>query len=123
MNQGRIWCVVNPSVGLPLFLGSVALTSLAVHASVMTHTTWMSSFFSGSSKAKVSLQETAQPQIASVAPASNPAFTITVAPAAAASGNNEAAFVVTVTPNATVAATQATVDQPARLALAPSAVK
>ena len=38
MNQGRIWCVVNPTVGLPLFLGSVALTSLAVHAAVMTHT-------------------------------------------------------------------------------------
>ena len=42
MNQGRIWCVVNPTVGLPLFIGGVAVTSLVVHASVMTHTTWMS---------------------------------------------------------------------------------
>ena len=23
MNQGRIWCVVKPTVGLPLFLGTV----------------------------------------------------------------------------------------------------
>lgn len=37
MNQGRIWCVVNPTVGLPLFLGSVAVTSLIVHYSVLTH--------------------------------------------------------------------------------------
>jgi light-harvesting protein B-800-850 alpha chain len=33
MNQGRIWCVVNPTVGLPLFLGSVATISLLVHTS------------------------------------------------------------------------------------------
>ena len=45
MNQGRIWCVVNPTVGLPLFIGGVAVTSLVVHASVMTHTTWMSNFW------------------------------------------------------------------------------
>ncbi|NEP82323.1 MAG: light-harvesting protein, partial [Okeania sp. SIO3B3] len=30
MNQGRIWCVVNPTVGLPLFLGGVAAISLIV---------------------------------------------------------------------------------------------
>ena len=48
MNQGRIWCVVHPTVGLPLFLGSVAATSLIVHACVMTHTTWMSNYWQGS---------------------------------------------------------------------------
>ncbi|MCY4264457.1 MAG: light-harvesting protein [Gammaproteobacteria bacterium] len=37
MNQGRIWCVVNPTVGLPLFLTSVALTSLAVHYFVLSN--------------------------------------------------------------------------------------
>ena len=37
MNQGRIWCVVNPTVGLPLFLTAVALTSLAVHYFVLTN--------------------------------------------------------------------------------------
>jgi len=48
MNQGRIWCVVNPSVGLPLLLGSVAITSLIVHASVMTNVPWMAAYWSGS---------------------------------------------------------------------------
>ena len=47
MNQGRIWCVVNPTVGLPLFIGGVAVTSLVVHASVMTHTAWVSNFWNG----------------------------------------------------------------------------
>ena len=48
MNQGRIWCVVNPTVGLPLFLGAVAVTSLLVHLAVLTNTTWFSAFLQGS---------------------------------------------------------------------------
>ena len=47
MNQGRIWCVVKPTVGLPLFLGSIAITSLIVHFAILTHTTWMSSYWQG----------------------------------------------------------------------------
>lgn len=47
MNQGRIWCVVNPTVGLPLFLGSVALISLIVHYSVLSHVNWFSAFWNG----------------------------------------------------------------------------
>jgi light-harvesting protein B-800-850 alpha chain len=50
MNQGRIWCVVNPTVGLPLFLGAVAVTSLLVHASILTHTTWMGGYWQGGAK-------------------------------------------------------------------------
>jgi len=47
MNQGRIWCVVNPTVGLPLFLGSVALISLIVHYSILSNTAWFSAFWGG----------------------------------------------------------------------------
>ncbi len=47
MNQGRIWCVVNPTIGLPLFLGAVATISLIVHYSVMSNTTWVAAFFGG----------------------------------------------------------------------------
>jgi light-harvesting protein B-800-850 alpha chain len=47
MNQGRIWCVVNPTVGLPLFLGSVALISLIVHYSVLSNTAWFPAFWGG----------------------------------------------------------------------------
>jgi light-harvesting protein B-800-850 alpha chain len=48
MNQGKIWLVVKPSVGLPLFLGSVALISLLIHFAVLNHTTWVSGFWNGS---------------------------------------------------------------------------
>ena len=50
MNQGRIWLVVNPTVGLPLFLGTVLIISLLVHYSVLSHTTWVSAFFQGHAK-------------------------------------------------------------------------
>ncbi len=47
MNQGRIWCVVKPTVGLPLFLGTVLLISLLVHYSILSNTTWFPAFWQG----------------------------------------------------------------------------
>ena len=103
MNQGRIWCVVNPTVGLPLFLGSVALTSLAVHAAVMTHTNWMGNYWAGSSRVKAAMTD-GTPQVAQAAPTAQPAFVISVAPVAASAGKTDTSFVVTVTPNPAAAA-------------------
>jgi light-harvesting protein B-800-850 alpha chain len=45
MNQGRIWTVVKPTVGLPLFLGAVTVIALLVHYAVLTHTTWFSAYW------------------------------------------------------------------------------
>ncbi|HUN91601.1 MAG TPA: light-harvesting protein [Burkholderiaceae bacterium] len=50
MNQAGMWLVVKPSVGLPLFLGSVAAIALLVHFAVLTHTTWFSSYWQGKAK-------------------------------------------------------------------------
>jgi light-harvesting protein B-800-850 alpha chain len=47
MNNGKIWCVVNPTVGIPLFLGGVALISFTVHFAVLNNTTWFPAFFGG----------------------------------------------------------------------------
>ena len=47
MNQARIWLVVKPTVGLPLFLGTVLVISLLIHFAVLTHTTWFSGFLQG----------------------------------------------------------------------------
>jgi light-harvesting protein B-800-850 alpha chain len=47
MNQGRIWCVVNPTVGLPLFLGGVAIISFVVHFAVLNNTSWFRAFWGG----------------------------------------------------------------------------
>lgn len=98
MNQGRIWCVVHPTIGLPLLLGSVALTSLAVHTAVMTHTTWMSNYWQGASRSKAADNGTGTP-VASANPKAEPAFIISVAPVAGTPGKLETAFVVTVAPN------------------------
>lgn len=54
MFYGRIWCVVKPTVGLPLFLGAVAATSLIVHAAVLTNTTWFPAFLNGNSAMRTS---------------------------------------------------------------------
>lgn len=59
MNQGRIWCVVHPTVGLPLLLGSVTTIALIVHASVLSNTTWMAKYWQGGSEATVA--QTAAP--------------------------------------------------------------
>ena len=84
MNQGRIWCVVNPTVGLPLFIGGVAVTSLVVHASVMTHTNWVSNFWNGG-EAKTAMVEPSVSPLASNVSKTEDGYviTVTVAPDAA----------------------------------------
>lgn len=47
MNQGRLWTVVNPTVGLPLLLGGVATMAVLVHFAVLENTTWVSAFMNG----------------------------------------------------------------------------
>ena len=94
MNQGRIWCVVHPTVGLPLFLGSVALTSLAVHTAVMTHTNWMSTYWQG----RAARTGEGAPQASAASP--NAGFAMTVTPVAPGSAAAPASFVITVSPTA-----------------------
>lgn len=52
MNQGKIWLVVKPTVGLPLFLGGVTVIALSVHAAILTHSTWYGAYYNGGTKAK-----------------------------------------------------------------------
>jgi light-harvesting protein B-800-850 alpha chain len=47
MNQAGMWLVVKPTVGLPLFIGGVAVTSLLIHYAVLSHTTWFSAYWQG----------------------------------------------------------------------------
>ena len=56
MNQGRLWTVVKPTVGLPLFLGAVATTSLLVHYAILSHTTWFPAYWQGGMKGKVAIE-------------------------------------------------------------------
>ncbi len=47
MNNAKLWLVVKPTVGVPLFLSAVAVGSFAVHVAVLTNTSWVSDFLSG----------------------------------------------------------------------------
>lgn len=107
MNQGRIWTVVKPTVGLPLFLGGVATISLLVHYSVLSHTTWVSDFWQGKPRAKAELNTGAAP--VALNSTAQPGFVVSVAPTKTDSG--AAAFVVTVAPSAS-SVSSAAVDTP-----------
>ena len=112
MNQGRIWCVVNPTVGLPLLLGSVAITSLIVHASVMTNVPWMAAYWSGSWRnravtgAPLASNEGAAAVVADAAVRGAPGLSVTVTPVPAVPGRSGTSFVVSVSaePGAVAAA-------------------
>lgn len=47
MNNAKMWLVVSPTVGVPLFLGAVAVASFAVHTQVVRNTSWVADFLQG----------------------------------------------------------------------------
>jgi light-harvesting protein B-800-850 alpha chain len=47
MNNSKMWLVVKPTVGIPLFLTAVAVGSFSVHVAVLRNTTWVADFLSG----------------------------------------------------------------------------
>jgi len=47
MIYGKLWLVVKPTVGIPLFLGAVAVSSFLVHYMLLTHTTWLPKYYEG----------------------------------------------------------------------------
>lgn len=52
MNNAKMWLVVKPTVGVPLFLTAVAVGSFSVHVAVLSNTTWVPAFLQGKPKAK-----------------------------------------------------------------------
>jgi light-harvesting protein B-800-850 alpha chain len=73
MNQGKIWLVVKPTVGLPAFLGGVAVISLVVHSAVLNNTKWYPAFYSGKAAVAAVMPKTAAATPAPVATAAAPA--------------------------------------------------
>jgi len=63
MNQARIWLVVQPTVGLPLLLGTVTGIAVLVHYSVLSHTTWFADYWQGGKKAKAAADASAAQQV------------------------------------------------------------
>lgn len=90
MKEGRIFLYVSPNVIIPIMFLVLVLTSLGVHYSVLTNTTWMSDFFQGATAAAepaemVMEAEVAAPAADAMAPAADAA-----APAEAAAAPAEA---------------------------------
>lgn len=56
MIYGKMWLVVKPSVGIPLFLGAVAIGSFAVHVALVTNTTWVKQYLNGSATVATAAQ-------------------------------------------------------------------
>nr|P26789.1 RecName: Full=Light-harvesting protein B-800/850 alpha chain; AltName: Full=Antenna pigment protein alpha chain [Rhodoblastus acidophilus]prf//1404442A B800-850 antenna peptide alpha [Rhodoblastus acidophilus] len=50
MNQGKIWTVVNPAIGIPALLGSVTVIAILVHLAILSHTTWFPAYWQGGVK-------------------------------------------------------------------------
>ena len=54
--QAGIWLVVPPKVGLPLFLGTVTLIAILVHAALISHTTWFGKYWEGHPRAGAQIE-------------------------------------------------------------------
>lgn len=78
MIYGKIWCVVKPSVGIPLFLSAVAISSFAVHLTLLNTAPWLKQYYVGGG-AKSAQLTTDTPAVA----AAPPAATVTAAAATA----------------------------------------
>jgi light-harvesting protein B-800-850 alpha chain len=105
MNQGRIWTVVNPSVGLPLFLGSVAVMSFTVHLAVLNHSSWYKEFFNGTGMgmAKAASAETLVAPDADLASVAKSELAIEVAQAPAIEGDDSTSIILKIKPKDPVA--------------------
>lgn len=55
MIYGKLWCVVKPSVGIPIILAAVAIGSFSVHVALVTNTTWIKDFLNGGAANKVAM--------------------------------------------------------------------
>lgn len=47
MNNAKIWLVVKPTVGIPLLLSAVAISSFAVHVGIVSNTSWIEDYHQG----------------------------------------------------------------------------
>jgi light-harvesting protein B-800-850 alpha chain len=59
MIYGKLWCVVKPSVGIPIIIGAVAVASFSVHLALTMNTTWVKRFLNGNTAQVAAVQ--AQP--------------------------------------------------------------
>ncbi len=68
MKEGRIFLYVSPNLLVPIMFLVMVLTSLSVHYSVLSNTTWMADFFQGGASEAVAVEAEAVAAPAAAAP-------------------------------------------------------
>ena len=61
MIYGKIWTVVKPSVGIPIFIAAVTIASFSVHLALTINTTWVKKFLNGNAPVAAVTQTVATP--------------------------------------------------------------
>ena len=62
MIYGKMWTVVRPQVGIPMFIAAVAIASFSVHLALTVNTTWVTNFLNGgASKVAAAAPAAAEP--------------------------------------------------------------
>ena len=64
MIYGKLWCVVKPSVGIPIIIGAVAVASFSVHVALTLNTTWVKRYLNGSAAQVSAVTATPAEQVA-----------------------------------------------------------
>lgn len=74
MKEGRIFLYVSPNVIIPIMFLVLVLTSLAVHYSILSNTTWFSDFWQGAAAETAVIEAEAPAPVAdAMAPAAEAA--------------------------------------------------
>ena len=66
MIYGKLWCVVRPSVGIPIIIGAVAVASFSVHLALTINTTWVKGFLNGGAGTVAAISTEITPQVAAL---------------------------------------------------------
>ena len=66
MIYGKLWCVVKPSVGIPIIIGAVAVASFSVHLALTVNTTWVKGYLNGGAAKVAAISTETTPQVAAL---------------------------------------------------------
>ena len=73
MIYGKMWTVVKPTVGIPIFIAAVAISSFCVHLAIVSNTTWVKAFLQGNAPMPVSMAAAPSAAPMAAAPMAAPA--------------------------------------------------
>ena len=68
MINGKMWLVVKPTVGIPIFFIAIVVASLSIHTAILVNTTWFPAFLQGKGMRETSQLPDGSPSVALVAP-------------------------------------------------------